>query len=154
MSALTQDYGEEVNAAIIEAGRQATRRLVDRTKETAPIGRRRSKNGSVFKRRFDENRPHLFESISMMRIRTIYDRPAWLWYVRAPNSRIAHLVEHGYHRSSHSYSGSHFLRNAVAIEEKQYHADVVSALEKAGYEIQMKYADGVNLKYKHTVVKK
>lgn len=149
MCALTQDYSDEVNQIIIDVGREATKRLVKRTRETAPVGRRLSK------RRFDEGRPHLFESISMMRVRTVYGRSAFLWYVRAPNSRFAHLVEHGWwrHDYDYGYSGSHFLRKAVEIEADQYHKDVIEALNAAGYAIRMKYAQKVNLEYKHTVVK-
>lgn len=149
MCAITQEYNDEVNQIIVEVGQTATKRLVKRTRETAPVGRRLSK------RRFDEGRPHLFESISMMRVRTVYGRSAFLWYVRAPNSRIAHLVEHGYWNQYYDfgYSGSHFLRKAVKVEEEQYHKDVIEALNAAGYAIQMKYAQSTNLNYKHTVVK-
>lgn len=160
IAALGRDYGEYVNSLIVEAGRQACRRLVKRTSETAPVGRR------LIKRKFDEDRPHLFESFSMMRIRTMYGWPAWLWYTRAPNSRIAHLVENGHaqwERDSRGRAipgsadrwvhGSGFIRAAVEIERERYHQECVKALEDNGYAVKMKYVTEKRLDRRHEIIK-
>ena len=149
MCSITQSYGEAIDQALVGLGAEATKRLVKRTIESAPIGSR------LVKRKFDAGRPHLFESISAMRVKTVKGLPAHLWYVRAPNSRIAHLVEHGYWRADtgSGYSGSHFLRRAVEIETERYYREVEDYLASLGYRVQMKYAGSFNTNFKHTLVK-
>lgn len=122
-------YSVSVAEALDAAAKEAMARLVRSTKALAPVGRR------LTKRKFDEGRPHLVESISSMRQKTAFGVSTFVWYVKAPNNRFAHIVERGHNPGSKQNSyveGAHFLQKSLEEEVPRYENAVREVIVNGG----------------------
>lgn len=106
-------YRQEVNEAIDAASESAVKALVKRTKATAPVAR------GDFKR-----------SITSKRLRKDLNGSTHVWYVKAPNHRLTHLLVHGHaKRDGGRTKADPFLKNALGEVLPEYEKNVEEAIK-------------------------
>lgn len=107
-------YGEEVTEAVDAAGLRAIKKLVKRTRDTAPV-----RTGGYFK------------AITY----TAVKRPSgsvYTWGAKAPHYRLTHLLVHGHEKQNGGrVDGDPFLQNALDEVLPEYEAEVEEALRNA-----------------------
>lgn len=109
-------YTREVQEKVDEAGRKAIKRLVRLTQETAPIGDRMGGNfaTSIASKEIKGNRGNSF-----------------IWYVKAPNHRLTHLLVHGHATKDGGRTQANpFLKKALSIVLPEYEEAVKEAVKK------------------------
>ena len=105
-------YHQDVNEAIDECSKNAAKDLVKKTKATAPVGYRGS-----FKR-----------NISSKQLTKSLNGSTYVWYVKAPDYRLTHLLVHGHEtRDGGRTDGNPFLQNALDSVLPEY----IRAVEEA-----------------------
>lgn len=106
-------YGKDVQSGINRAGAKASKRLQNITTSTAPIGAGSS------------SRPHFAESISIKTEQSRLGDKRFIWYVKAPNYRLTHLIVHGHlKRNGGRTRGNPFLKDALNSVLPEYEKDV------------------------------
>ena len=106
-------YHEEVTNAINEAGSEAIKDLVKRTRATAPEG-----NRGTFKRK-------ITSSVDKKRNGSTY-----IWHVKAPEHRLTHLLVHGHATKDGGRTRANpFLQNALDTVLPDYEKKVEEALK-------------------------
>lgn len=106
-------YHKGVNEAIDAAGAKAVKELVKRTKATAPVGVR-----GTFKK-----------NISSKQLRKDLNGSTYVWYVKAPDYRLTHLLVHGHATPTGGRTKADpFLKDAVDQVLPNYQRDVEEAL--------------------------
>lgn len=106
-------YHEDVNAAIDEASDKAVKKIVKRSKAAAPVGARGS---------FKKN-------ISSKCLKKTKNGSTYVWYVKAPDHRLTHLLVHGHVTKNGGRTKSNpFLQNAVEQTIPEYTQDIKEAL--------------------------
>ena len=93
------DYSEDVTKGLKKEVKSATKKLVDKTKSTAPVGKRKK---------------HYKDNITS---KTVTETPKQLekvWYVKGGDHRLTHLLNNGHQtRNGGRVKGTYFLSNAV-----------------------------------------
>ena len=108
-------YHQDVNEAIDECSRKAVKDLVKKTKATAPVGYRGS-----FKR-----------NIASKQLKKSVNGSTYVWYVKAPDYRLTHLLAHGHAKKGGGRTRADpFLANAVEVMKKDYEEAVKEALRR------------------------
>ena len=106
-------YHQDVNEAIDAASDKAVKNLVKKTKATAPKGARGS---------FRKN-------IASKLLRKGRNGNTYVWYVKAPDYRLTHLLAHGHAtRDGGRTRADPFLRNALAEVLPEYEENIKEAL--------------------------
>lgn len=106
-------YHQDVNEAIDAAGAAAVKALVKRTRATAPVDR------GAFKR-----------SIASKLLRKDLNGSTYVWFVKAPNYRLTHLLVHGHaKRDGGRTRPDPFLKNALEEVLPEYQKNVEEALK-------------------------
>ncbi len=106
-------YHQDVNEAIDAASAEAVKTLVKRTKATAPV-------------RFGNFK----KSIAGKQLRKDRNGSTYVWYVKAPNHRLTHLLVHGHaKRDGGRTKADPFLKNALDEVLPEYHKNVEEALK-------------------------
>lgn len=133
------EYNEEIIKRVDLATVGYARRVMKRVSQTAPRGSR------MVKRKFDEGRPHFYQSIAVKYKKAgnvgsaahfIRGNSTYILYFRPPNNRIAHLLEWGFlvgKRHKRLVEGSHFLDNALAEEYPKFIDDVGDVIKSAPF---------------------
>ena len=94
-----EDYNEKVVEGLKKQTKRATKDLVNRTIDTAPVGNRDK---------------HYKESISSKTLDETRYGISKLWYVKGSDYRLTHLLEDGHaNRDGGRTPGTHFLSKAV-----------------------------------------
>lgn len=107
-------YHEEVNKAIDAASDKAVKALVKRTRATAPVGKR-----SSFKRH-----------IASKQLTRTRSGSTYVWYVKAPDYRLTHLLVHGHAtRDGGRTKADPFLRDALDAVLPDYQREIEEALK-------------------------
>lgn len=106
-------YHEEVIEKINAASDKAAKNLVKKTKATAPKGARGSFRKNISSKLLKKNR----------------NGSTYVWYVKAPDHRLTHLLVHGHAtRDGGRTRGNAFLSNAMTEVMPNYEKEVEEAL--------------------------
>lgn len=107
-------YSDNVLKAVDKASGDAVRKLVRLTRATAPVGHRGS-----FKRK-----------ISSMKLQPGRFSRGYVWFVRAPDHRLTHLLVHGHATKDGGRTKANpFLKNALAEVLPEYEKKVEEAIK-------------------------
>ena len=108
-------YSKDVQEKVDAAGRRAIKRIVQITRDTAPIGNRKGGN--------------FVTSIASKEIKTPRGN-RFMWYVKAPNHRLTHLLVHGHDKvNGGRVKGNPFLHNALDKVLPEYEQEVEEAVK-------------------------
>lgn len=111
---LLTTYHEDVLEKIDAAGDKAVKDLVKKTKATAPVGARRS---------FKKN-------ITSKRLAKTLNSATHVWYVKAPDHRLTHLLVHGHAKKNGGRTRANpFLQNALGTVLPEYEKAVEEAVK-------------------------
>lgn len=90
-------WDQEINKSVDKLARRSMKELVEKTRETAPVGHRDK---------------HYRDSITFKSEKTSRTT-LFIWYVEGPNYRLSHLLEKGHAlRDGGRTEGTHFIQNA------------------------------------------
>lgn len=110
-------YAKDIQERCAKAGEASIKELVKRTKATAPVG----------KRKYD----HFKDSISYKKFSERIGSTRYVWYVKAPNYRLTHLLVNGHQtRNGGRTRANPFLRNALDEILPQYEQSIKEAIQK------------------------
>lgn len=108
-------YAKGVQEGVDSCGKRAMRKLVKRTQETAPIGKRQGGNFAA--------------SIASKEVKGIRGS-RFVWYVKAPNYRLTHLIVHGHEtKNGGRTKADPFLKNALAEVLPEYEKEIEEVLK-------------------------
>ena len=109
-----ETYGEDVLEKVNRLSESAVKELVKKTKATAPV-----QSGD-----FQKN-------IAGTRLKHGSRGDTYVWYVKAPDYRITHLIVHGHAlKNGDTADGNAFLQNALDSVLPKYEAAVEEALKE------------------------
>ena len=103
-------YNENILEQVDAAGEKAVKALVKKTKATAPM-----QTGSFV------------SNIAWKKVSKGATGNRFVWYVKAPDYRITHLLVHGHAGNGHR--GDPFLKNALEDVLPAYERDVQEAIK-------------------------
>ena len=107
-------YHESVTAKIDAAGAEAVKKLAKLTKATAPVGHRGKFKRSITSGVKDQTKRG----------------NTYVWYVKSPESRLAHLLAHGHATKNGGRTKANpFLQNACDQVLPEYETAVEEALK-------------------------
>ena len=107
-------YSQEVTKGVNDKGREAMKKLVSLTKASAPTGRR-----GRFKK-----------SIAMQEETTGNGSKRFIWYVKAPEHRLTHLLVHGHAKKDGGRTKANpFLKNALDTVLPEYEQAVEEVIQ-------------------------
>ena len=107
-------YSEGVTERVNNAASEAIKKLVKRTRQTAPKGKRKARN---------------FAKSIASQTTTSPRGNKYTWYVKAPNHRLTHLLVHGHAtRDGGRTKADPFLRNALDEELPEFERQVEEAV--------------------------
>lgn len=111
---LTQ-YAKSVQEGVDGCGKRAMRKLVKRTQETAPLGKRRGGNFAA--------------SITSKEVKGIRGS-RFIWFVKAPNYRLTHLIVKGHAtKNGDRTKPNPFLKNALDAVLPEYEKEIEEVLK-------------------------
>lgn len=111
-----EEYHKKVDTDVYKVGSKAIKELETRTVDTAPM-RYRAKFRDHIASRSSQDRLH---------------RSEHLWYVKAPEHRLTHLLVHGHKikNTGRSTKPNRFLENALNRVLKKYEKEVEEAVKR------------------------
>ena len=106
-----QMYSDEVTEELRKSTRKAMKKLVDETKETAPLGKRKK---------------HYKDQISSRSLESSKLREVQQWYVKEPDYRLSHLLNSGHEiwNADKDYPGTKFIEKAEEEVMKEHQEEV------------------------------
>lgn len=92
-------YSQSIIDGVNNEAKKSMARLVEETKATAPIGKRRK---------------HYRDSIKSKKQATKKGTVSYIWYVDGPDYRLSHLLENGHAtKNGGRVEGTHFIQKAT-----------------------------------------
>ena len=114
-------WHQDVNDGIDAAAEDTAIDLVRRTKATAPVGRRHGK----YKRQI------AYKEINKRRGK--YAGKTYVWYVKAPDYRLTHLLVHGHAKKDGGRTKANpFLANAIDQVTPEFEERIKEVLQNGG----------------------
>lgn len=108
-------YSKNVQERVDNVGRDAIKRLVKLTRETAPVGERKGGNFA--------------KSISSKEVKGVRGS-RFIWFVKPPNHRLTHLLVHGHAiKNGGRTKANPFLKNAVGTVLAEYEKGIEEAVK-------------------------
>lgn len=108
-------YARDVQKDVDAAGKRAMNKLVRRTRATAPVG----------------NRGSYRRNITSKKLASGHGTTKFVWYVKAPDHRLTHLLVHGHATKDGGRTRSDpFLKNALDQVLPEYEREIKEAIEK------------------------
>ena len=112
------DYKKEVADGIFRAGRKAIKEIERKSIDNAPIGRRVAGD-------------HFRESIASKSEQDRLGNSTHIWYVKAPNYRLTHLLVHGHATRDGGHTRPNpFLKNAPEGALQKYLKDCEKVIKR------------------------
>lgn len=111
-------YSQEITDAIKKESQKSAKKLVEKTKETAPVGKRsKHYRDNIASRKLEEN-----------------DRGAtYQWYVKGSDYRLSHLLENGHAtRDGGRTRATHFIKNASDPILREYEEKIEEVCRNGG----------------------
>ena len=108
-------YSQSIREGVDDCGRRAMKKLVKRTRETAPLGDRRGGNyaASITSKEEKDARGSRF-----------------IWYVKPPNHRLTHLLVKGHATKNGGRTKPNpFLQNALDEVLPEYEQEIEEVLK-------------------------
>ena len=128
-SALEQEltiYGDEINDGLRDVTEASMKKLVKKTKATAPRGRRNGQFKKNITADYQSLRRKGSRSKGQFRGRTIRAT----WYVKAPDYRLTHLLVHGHEKKNGGWTRANpFLQNALDEVLPEYERNIEEVLK-------------------------
>ena len=108
-------YSDHIVKGLDEKSSKAVKDLVKKTKDTAPVGKRRK---------------HYKNSITSKKLTSDKHAVAYLWYVKAPDYRLSHLLNNGHAtRDGGRVAGTGFISNAEQEVVAKYEKEVEEVIK-------------------------
>lgn len=107
-------YAKSIQTGVDECGKRAMRKLVKRTRETAP------KRSGFFAKHITSKQVKGAKN---------YQGARFIWYVKAPSSRLTHLLVHGHAtKNGGRTKADPFLQNALDEVLPEYEREIEEVL--------------------------
>lgn len=99
-------YSNNITSAIKKESKKSMKRLVEKTKATAPVGKRTK---------------HYRDSITSKKLNENERSITYLWYVKGSDYRLSHLLNNGHLlRNGERYAGTQFISKASESILEEY----------------------------------
>ena len=111
-------YGDNVAEAVNDRAKKSAKKLLRKTKATAPVGRR----GGAFKR-----------ALAVKEVDAGHGMKEYVWHAKPPEHRLVHLLVHGHATKDGGRTAPDpFLENALAEVLPEFEHDVEEVLRNGG----------------------
>lgn len=106
-------YANEIREEVDKVSQESAKKLVKLTKDTAPIGNRQK---------------HYKDFITSKKL----SEGRYLWYVKAPEYRLSHLLNNGHATVDGGYvQGTNFIGKANDRVQKEYEEEIEKVIKNA-----------------------
>lgn len=111
-------YSKEITEAVKKEAQKSAKKLVKKTKETAPVGNRDK---------------HYRDNIASRKLNESDQGVTYQWYVKGSDYRLSHLLENGHAtRDGGRTRATHFIANASDPILREYEEKVEEVIRNGG----------------------
>lgn len=111
-------YSREITESVKKEAQKSAKKLVKKTKETAPVGNRDK---------------HYRDSIASRKLNESDQGVTYQWYVKGSDYRLSHLLENGHAtRDGGRTRATHFIQNASDPILREYEEKIEEVIRNGG----------------------